>query len=179
MLRHGYVVMRNPKWKHGYTLAAEDLAFVPDELLAEAEASEVGAMTSTVNASREAVGRLENGAATMVQRAFRARQMEREGRPQAEIDRYRIQSSTREHRVFKGRAAKLLEFRKVAKIPDDQGRDLILPPEAFPAWNQTALKTDTMARVISQQQEAGFGRTSFVLEGEQGHRGIVPVDRSK
>lgn len=175
LLRHGYVIMRNPKWMHGFTLNTEDLAFVPDELLLDASESERAVVTKKVTESKQAVANLQNGAATTIQRAVRARQAEKaNATPPAPTKVGSDWQST-----FKARAKLLREFRRVANIPDDQGQDLIAPKELFPYWNQTSLKTDLVSRTIGQSQESHFGRTGYLLEGEAGHRDVVPVDRSR
>ena len=62
MLRHGYVVMLNPKWKHGFTLGSEDLAFVTPEIEIKMDKKSAGQVAS----ARAGVQQLAAGAATVI-----------------------------------------------------------------------------------------------------------------
>jgi hypothetical protein len=66
MLRHGYVVMLNPKWKHGFTLGSEDLAFADPEMPMDKKSA------GQVASARAAVQQLAAGAATVIQNNWRA-----------------------------------------------------------------------------------------------------------
>lgn len=184
LLRHGYVVMLNPKWKHGFTLGAEDLAFAPDVW----KVFEPG-LDAAIQGNRDKVRTLAEGAATTIQRAFRAKKHNEEilaspfrkavlaAAPGLTLPRAK-DPETQAQKAFKERAAKLLQFRKVAAIPADAGRDLVLERDFFPVGWRIAIPQDLWSRVVAATQEAGFKRTHFELEGERGHRSIMPVDET-
>lgn len=155
-LRHGYVVTRNPKWKNGSTLGIEDMAAALDQFPKTQD--------HAVLAGKKARDNLESSAATVLQRAFRAKK----GYEQKSTDPGGV-------KAFKERREELRPMRAIGNQPKDQGRDLLLPLSAFPQSTKYPDKKETQEAIsLVLEQETSFGRKGFANDG--GH--LVPVDRT-
>lgn len=208
MLRHGYVVMLNPKWKHGFTLGSDDLAFADPNLPMGAE--DAGKVAS----ARAAVQQLAAGAATVIQNNWRAsRRMAGQSAaqlaPQGEPNSVKVRAASAAGLAFmavyerqqlarlnampdevrkaamtplyrlKDRAAKLHQFRLVANIPQLGTNDLIADPNMFPAGDNASPEAARQAQVVRALQESQFQRTGFAMEGEVGHQHLTPIDEQQ
>jgi hypothetical protein len=208
MLRHGYVVMLNPKWKHGFTLGSEDLAFANPEI--QMDKKSAGQVASALSA----VQQLAAGAATVIQNNWRAsRRMAQQkaelraaqGRPntgKAQVasaaglaflavyerqqlarlnampDEERKAAMTPAYRL-KDRAVKLRQFRLITNIPTVGDKDLIADPSMFPYFEATILEHTILAQKTRALQESQFQRTGFAMEGEDGHQHLTPIDEQQ
>ncbi len=156
LLRHGYVVTRNPKWAKGSTLGIEDMA----------EALEKFPKTKDHGAhvGKKVRDNLHASAATVLQRAFRAKK----GIKQHSNDPKAV-------KAFHDRREELKPMRAIANMPSDMGHDLLLPSSAFPQSTKypDAKLADEAIKLV-REQEKMFGRKGFVEE--DGH--LVPVDRT-
>jgi hypothetical protein len=152
LLRHGYVVVRNPKWKDGVTMGIEDMAMAPEKYAGD----------GAVKAGKAALLDLQKSTLAEMFRKhnpkFGSRFTEKDG--EAWANRYVL----------------IKQFRHAAKIPAEQLENIILPPSAFPKSGPGST-TDLYerAKAYGEKIEAMFGRTGFVEE--DGH--LMPVDASR
>ena len=188
LLRHGYAVVRNPKWLSGSTLGTEDMA----------GAAELFPDDKTVQAGVAALASLKSSAATAIQRNFR-RNRAREALQSFVKDGDIEQRDADAHlKVFPARdeswskrQAELKPMRALKNAELDHGTDLVLPVEAFPAElyvkeqsgknpfarlaNVDARSDSEEARAFGKRQEESFGRTGYVHEDG----GVVPRDETR
>lgn len=188
LLRHGYVVVRNPKWISGSTLGIEDMA----------EAAELFPDDKTVQAGVRALAGVRASAARAIQRNLRRKRAE--GAMDYFVESGDLTRSDADAHLtvfpqkdegWSKRMAELKPMRALGNMPDDQGADLVLPEEAFPAptyvkqqaGNNRFAVLATMsegaesaeARALARSQEQRFGRTGFVQEDG----GVVPRDATR
>jgi hypothetical protein len=228
MLRHGYVVMLNPKWKHGFTLGSEDLAFADPSLKMDEKSA------ALVKSARESVQQLAAGAATVIKNNMKAhratrlmaellakkrsekaeqdriaegqtdveaiQQAQQQGTPKkngaaqrvakallAARERAQLAKMPDEDRKaaltalfrMKDRAAKLHQFRLITNIPEVGDNDLIADPRMFPAGDNASREAARLAQLMRDLQESQFQRTRFVMEGEDGHQHLTPIDEQQ
>lgn len=156
LLRHGYVITRNPKWKNGTTLGIEDMAAALEKF--------PDTKDGAVHAGKKAHDELKTSAATFIQRAWRQKQ----GLEQKSSDPKGV-------KVFEERRQDLKPMRAIGNMEQDHGQDLLLTSSFFPfSTKHVDAKLTEEAIALVREQESSFGRKGFVED--DGH--LVPVDRT-
>jgi hypothetical protein len=157
--RHNYVVVRNPKWLHGFTLMNEDLAEAPAEFQ----------HLKDVKEAVVAVDKVKNAAATRIQNAWRNRQYQREN----QNNPFALLAEPEAVPAWDERYAQLRYLRALSRIPEDQKEDLVLPKEAFPVVEPKV--SPGVASAFSKEQEESLERRGFTWDDDD-H--VVPIDAS-
>jgi Anthrax toxin LF subunit len=189
LLRHNYVVMRNPKWMTGVTLGMEDMAYA-EELFPDDPNVKAG--VAAFNSLQRAAGRtfLLPKLQQMRAKKENARWIAaNKNNPFAALSEPDEPDPVVPDKAWTERYADLRRFRALGNMPDEQDEDLVLPPEAFQPTsaeyyieaqkdsNPFALLAEDdaepgAAREFGAAQEATFKRQGFVVD--DGH--VVPVD---
>lgn len=152
LLRHGYVVVRNPKWKDGVTLNAEDMANAPEKY----------ADQGIVKAGKAALLELKKSALSEIL--------------QKNNKKYGSKFNEADGLAWATRYVQIKQFRHAWKIPDKQEENIILPPSAFPKSGPGSTGDRyERAKAYGTEIESKFGRTGFVFE--DGH--VAAVDASR
>lgn len=152
LLRHGYVVVRNPKWKDGVTLGIEDMASAPEKYAGD----------GSVKAGKAALDQLKRSTLADL---FRKHNPKLGGR-----------FTVKDGEAWATRYVQIKQFRRAWNIPEQQEENLILPPSAFPKSGPgSSADLYDRAKAYGEEVESLFGRTGFVME--DGH--LMPVDASR
>jgi hypothetical protein len=151
--RHGYVAVRNPKWKDGVTLGEEDMA--------AAERNPDFAHDPGVARGKAALEKLQKSTLASLL---------------ARNPRFAGRFTAAQGADWATRYAEIRKFRHVAAIPEDLAEDVFLPANGFPATGAgSEAEAYLLAKEMGEAIEGRFGRSGFVAD-DDGH--AVPVDAS-